>query len=412
MTWTPPASCATGMRPGPSKLRIVFLASSMEIVGGQEQYISQQIVNLDKSRWEPVLCCLKTVGPMAAPVLAAGIPVISGFQRFKYDLASLLRLAKFLRKQKPAILYIFDFRNVLFIGRLAALLAGRPLVVIASHKMNYRHTGRSFKWLDLLLMPLTDHVIAAAHAHRESLIANDRIPPHKVTAIHNGIQLSRLAADLRHPLTKAELGIPPDAKVVGTVARLSPEKSLSVLLRAAVLVSRAVPATHLVFVGDGPQRMALEQEAASLGIGERVHFLGIRKRVAPIVRHFDVFALPSSTSELFSAATLEAMALRIPAVVTDVGSMREMVVPDVTGHLVPSDDPQALADALIRVLRNSGEAGRMGAAARARVESLFTAEREVAEIQALFEALLAARRPRGRQPRGSESASAVAGLVD
>lgn len=371
-------------------IRTVFLTSSMQI-GGQEQYIAQQMVNMDRSRFDLTLCCLKDSGPMAEAVRAAGIPVASGFQHFKYDLISLFRLANYLRSRKPDILYIFDFRNVLFIGRLAGKLAGVRVIVIASHKMNVNNSGRSYKWLDLQLMPLSDHVIAAAEAHRKSLIANDRISPDTITAIHNGIQISRLELDLKHAVTRAELGVPTEGRIVGTVARLSAEKSQTVLLEAASLIIRAAPATHFVFVGDGPERRNLEARAVGLGICDRVHFLGFRKRVAPIVRLFDVFTLSSTSTELFSAATLEAMALCVPTVVTDIGGMREMVIHGVTGFLVPPNDPKALAEMILYLLKNPEASREMGVAGRMRVEELFTAEQEAVRIQALFERLMSAK---------------------
>jgi glycosyltransferase involved in cell wall biosynthesis len=357
-------------------------------IGGQEQYIAQQIMNIDKSKFEPTLCCLKELGPMADPVMAAGIPVISGFQHYKYDLLSLWRLIRFLLLTCPDILYIFDFRNVLFIGRLAAKLARVRVVVIASHKMNYNNSGCSFKLLDRLLMPLSDHVIAAANIHRESLIVNDKISPHKVTAIHNGIQLSRLEEDLRDTVYNKDIGIPYGAKIVGTVARLSAEKSQNILLQAAAIIVRAVPETHFVFVGDGPERQSLEERASSLGLSDKVHFLGFKKRVAPIVKLFDVFTLSSTSTELFSAATLEAMALGIPTVVTDIGSMSEMVISDATGFLVPPNDPNTLAEKILLLLNSPDMARKMGMAARLRVEQFFTAQKECGQIQALFEKLL------------------------
>lgn len=371
-----------------SKISIIFLASSMQI-GGQEQYIAQQIVNLDRERFHPILCCLKTEGPMVERVKAADIEVFSEFQRSKYDIWSLWRLSRFLLSRRPDILYIFDFRNVLFIGRLAAKLARTPIVVIASHKMNFRNSGRSYGWrLDRLLMSFTDHVIAAANVHRRSLIENDGIKPNMVTAIHNGIQLSRLDEDLKSVITKKDLDIPEDSKIVGTVARLSPEKSQDILLDAAFMVIREVPNTHFVFVGDGPERLKLEAKAASMELGEHIHFLGFRTKVASIVKLFNVFTLSSTSTELFSAATLEAMALGVPVVVTDIGSMSEMIVPGVTGYLVPPRQANELADKILELLLCPQKARQMGDQARKHVADNFTAEREIRQVESLFESLL------------------------
>lgn len=368
------------------RIKVVFLIATMQI-GGQEQYLRQQITNMDQAKFEPILCCLKGPGPLADRVREANIKIFSGFQHFKYDFVTLWRFARFLFQEKPDILYLFDLRSVLFIGRLAARLARVPVCVAASHRTNHHGSGRSYSMLDRALIPLTDHFIAAAEAHRQSLVRNDGLRPEKITAIHNGVDLSRLENDLRFKVTREDLGVPAEAKIIGAVVRLSPEKSLDILLESSAQVMERIPETHLVIVGDGPDRARLISRAGELGIIEKVHFLGFRKIVAPIVSLFDVFALSSAT-ETFSAATLEAMALGVPVVVTDVGSMAEMVVHGVTGYLVPPGDAGGLAATIASLLENKNKARALGEAGRARATELFTAGCETRQIEALFQSLL------------------------
>jgi len=368
------------------RTKIVFLTSSMQI-GGQEQYIAQQIINLDKSQFDATLCCLKTSGPMANRVVAQGIELVSDFQRFKYDLFSLWRLIRFLRVRKPDILYIFDFRNVLFIGRLAAKIAGVPLVVISCQKMALHEKKGSYGRLDRLLMPLCDHVIAAAEAHRDSLIKNDKLSPYKVTVIHNGIDRGRIEQDTREQVRRNELGISESTRIIGTVARLSKVKSQDVLLEATRIVANSVPDVRLLIIGDGPERRTLEKKACDLRIQSIVNFQGFKKNVASIVKLFDVFVLPS-VSELFSAATLEAMLLSKPVVVTEVGGMPEMVLSGITGYVVPAGNAEALAERILDLLRDPHHAESLGRAGRQRVLEHFTIEREVRQIESLFKKLL------------------------
>jgi glycosyltransferase involved in cell wall biosynthesis len=372
------------------RVRVVFLTSSMQ-VGGQEQYISQQIRHLDREQFEPLLCCLKDSGPLAEAVQAAGIPVFNGFQRFKYDPIALIRLTLFLFRQRPSVLYIFDFRNVLFIGRLAAKLARVPLCIIACHKMNYKWSGRSYpSLLDRTLMPLTDHVIAAAHAHKASMIAKDHLPATKITVIHNGIDLGRLERDAEVSVGREAIGVPTGCPAIAIVARLSPEKSHETALGAMPRILERFPTAHLVFVGDGPHRPALERLVQNSNFAHHVHFLGVQYRVAPLLRHFDIFALTSSAGELFSAATLEAMAYRLPTIVTDVGAMREMVLDGITGFVIPPKDSGRFADAVIRLMANPDLRCSMGLAGAERVRTFFTAEREARELGDLLLQLVTA----------------------
>ncbi len=372
-----------------TRVRVVFLTSSMQ-VGGQEQYISQQVQHLDRKQFEPILCCLKDQGPMAESVRVAGIPVFSGFQRFKYDAGALVRLTRFLVRQRPSVVYVFDFRNVLFIGRLAAKLARAPVCVIASHKMNWKGSGRSYtSWLDRLLMPLADHVIAAADAHRMTLVQRDGLPAAKVTTIHNGIDLTRLARDAAAPVARKVLGVPDGCPVIGVVARLVPEKSHETILTAMPRILDSAPTTHVVFVGDGPYRAILEDRARASGLAARVHFLGVQHRVAPLLG-ISTLGIDVTYGRALLRGDAGGDGVRAPGGGDGHRGMREMVVDDVTGVLVPPNNPSAFAEAIVRLLTRPDERSRMGQAGAERVRAHFTAEREARELGDLLLRLVAA----------------------
>jgi glycosyltransferase involved in cell wall biosynthesis len=230
---------------------------------------------------------------------------------------------------------------------------------------------------------------------------NDGIRADKITVIHNGIQLGRLEDVQKYALANKDIGVPTGDRIIGTIARLSPEKSQDILVNAAKIVIDRIPNTHLVFVGDGPEREKLSSIATRLGIEKNVHFLGFKQRVAPILKLFDVFVLSSTATELFSAATLEAMAMGKPVVVTDVGSMKEMVLHEVTGFIVPPFDKNMLAARILEFLENPQKAKTMGQAGKERVEKNFTADREARELEALFQKLLTKHRVEGKELVGT-----------
>jgi glycosyltransferase involved in cell wall biosynthesis len=216
-------------------------------------------------------------------------------------------------------------------------------------------------------------------------------PLEKIVIIPNGIATPSVPTTASAHGRAQALSVNADDKVVGTITRLVWKRGHEELLRAAALVARAEPAAKLLVVGDGPLRRSLEDQALSLGLNGGVRFLGAVPQAARLLPHFDVFVL-SSVWEGMSNGLLEAMAAGRPVVATRVGGNPEVVVDGESGLLVPPKDPQALADAVLRLLRDRELAGRLGEAARRRVASEFTLEQMVQRLETLYDDLLARRR--------------------
>lgn len=164
---------------------------------------------------------------------------------------------------------------------------------------------------------------------------------------------------------------PIGAPVIGAISRLSREKNVSLLLKAFALVAKEIPETSLSIYGDGPERGDLAREAEALGIGAKTTFHGHVPGVASRCGEFDVLAVPSSR-ESFGLAALETMACGLPIVATRVGGLPELIIDGETGMLVPPEDERAMADALLKVLRDPVLAARLGEAGRARAANLFS----------------------------------------
>ena len=168
-----------------------------------------------------------------------------------------------------------------------------------------------------------------------------------------------------------------------TVARLAAIKDIGTMLRAARIIRDTHPAFRLHVVGDGESRPGLEQLAQELALGETVTFHGASTNPRPYLAAASLF-MQSSISEGISLTLLEAMAAGLPIVATDVGGNREVVDVGQTGYLVPSQNPEALAEAAVRVLSNPETARMMSRAARRRAEDKFDLDRMVDEYEALY----------------------------
>ena len=160
---------------------------------------------------------------------------------------------------------------------------------------------------------------------------------------------------------RGELQLPPDALLVGMVCRLIEQKGVVYGLRAFARIAPQFPSAHLVIAGDGPRRAALESEAKTLGVADRVHFLGWRDDAPPVLAALDVLLMPSLW-EGFGLVMLEAMAQTVPIIGSAVSAIPEVMVDGETGRLVPPRDVGALAQALGELLDDEAAAAAHGAA--------------------------------------------------
>lgn len=345
------------MASGPAT--VVHVVHSLA-VGGTENGVVNVINGLAMGLRHAVVAVTAS-GPLAAR-LPAGTPVVALGKRPGIDPASMLRLARALRRLRPDIVHTRNW------GALDAVMAARLVRVPAViHGEHGREVGdpaglnRRRNRIRRALSPLVDRFVAVSRDLERWLVHTVGIPAAKVQTIHNGVDTERFTDEGRGA-GRAALGVADDTLVIGTVGRLDPVKDQIGLLDAFAALPSSDRAV-LVVVGDGPCRAALKARAARPDLASRVRFLGERGDVATLLPGFDVFAL-SSISEGISNTLLEAMACGLPVVATRTGGNPELVVPGVTGALVPVSDCRALAralatygeDAHLRALH--GKAGR------------------------------------------------------
>ncbi|MGA2031408.1 MAG: glycosyltransferase [Thermoguttaceae bacterium] len=347
--------------PDRGPLRVMFVATSMP-VGGAETLLTELIRHLDRAGFAPEVCCLKQLGPLGE-VLKAEIPVFAGLLDHKYDLAVLPRLVRLLRYRRTDAVVTVGAGDKMFWGRLAARLAGVPVVCSALHS-----TGAPDRvtWANRLLAPLTDAFIAVAHAHARHLAEHEGCPAGRVRIIPNGIDVERFHPRWPVPALRAELGLPAGAPVVGIVAALRPEKNHELFLQVAALVRTELPGTRFLIVGDGPRRAELEVLAGRLGLEGAVHFLGTRSDVPQVLSLMDLLLL-TSHAEANPVSILEAMATEKPVIATRVGSVAEAVLDGRTGYLAAPGGAEEIARHAIALLRDPERAAAMGRAGREHV---------------------------------------------
>jgi len=308
------------------------------------------------------------------------------------DLLSLIRLTRFIKRGRYTIVHTHSSKAGI-LGRWAAWLAGAPVILHtvhgwAHHERQHPLVRRFYILLEQITAPITHKLIVVSPLNTQKGLAARIAAPEKYITIRSGIEMDRFRQPTRPRETvRAELDIPQNAPVVGTVTRLSPQKAPLDFVASAVQVLERCPDVHFVIVGDGPLRAGVETEIAAHNLAERIHLTGLRRDVPDLLHSFDIFAL-TSLWEGLPRVLPQAMAAGLPIVATAVDGNAEAVTDGVNGLLTPPGDPQAMAAALLRLLDDQALTKRMGEAGRARADE-FGAHKMVSDIAALYEELLA-----------------------
>ena len=354
------------------------------VVHGLTTYYRSVLPGLARHGITAGLCVLGNTHPAAAALAATGIEPFF-CKRGKWDPRALLDLARLVRELKADILHLINIK-AMSLGCLLARQAGVPTV------LHFHDRVPPPPLLLPLVRPLVSQaaaVIAASAGLRDFVATTYRISPARIEVVHNGVDLTAA-----HPPSVAEraaqrarLGLSEGAPVIAIVGRIAPEKRQRLLIRTMPAVLQVRPDAVLLVVGDGPERPACEADACQLGVATAVRFLGQRDDVAEILAAADVLAL-TSTYEGLGYVILEAAALAIPAVAFASGGVPEIIRHEASGLLVPPDDIEMFASALISLVREPGRARRLGTAAREEVRR-FDLEQHLAMLAALYRRLLA-----------------------
>jgi glycosyltransferase involved in cell wall biosynthesis len=341
-------------------------------------------------------------GPDVAEVEARGIPhfAVPMTRRFTplADLRALWALIRIMRRERFDVVHTHTPKAGL-LGQLAARLSGVPVVVNTLHGF-YFHEGtkplarRFYVWMERVAARCSDTILSQNKEDIATAIDERIASTDLLKWLGNGIDVRRFdrrrlsdeaLTSLRH-----EIGLDPDAPVVGFVGRLVEEKGILDLLEATALLAKRVPDVQLLVVGpyDEEKPDALRPDIAKrYGVSERCHFLGMRQDMPELYALMSVLVLPSYR-EGFPRAPMEASAMGVPAVVTDIRGCREAVENGVNGLLFPVGDPRALADSLTSILTDDAQREEMGRAGRAMAEARFDEQKVFERVLQEYERLL------------------------
>ena len=370
---------------GDANTKILLVITGLA-VGGAETQLVRVATRLKQRGWDVRVVTLIPPRAYVDVLEQAGIPVTTlGIRDKRPALRPVWRLARIIREWKPVVAHSHMVHANL-LTRLTSLLAPVPVLVCSAESI--REGGRLRDWLYRLTDPLCDLTTHVCEAGAQRYIRERMVPSHKMRVVYNGVDVEQFRPDGQVPQRIRQEADAGEQFVWLAVGRLDKPKDYPTLLRAFSRLCRVRDRTVLWIVGEGPLREELHHLMRDLNLQHRVRFWGVRSDIPSLMNASDAFVMSSSWEGL-PLALIEAQACGLPAVVTDVGGNAEIVVKEETGFIVPPQNPEALAEAMLRLMALPVEMRQqMGTLARQRVEQQFSLESVVTQWENLYHELL------------------------
>lgn len=389
-----PSTSPTRLRPRGADLRVALFVNSVEM-GGVEEHVRQIAAGLHGRGAMVTLICPESsaIDPLATAAERAGVLVsrltLSSQLGLWRAVVRFVQVVRLLRQRRIQVMHIHltGYRG----GRwavLAARVARTPAVICTIQIAPAHREGWTLRLERRLMSALIHRFIAVSQVTRRRLTSYLGLPARKTVVIPNAVELDRYNNAYKNKRydIRSRFDIPDDALVIGSVARLSPQKGLTYLITAVPDILAEVPNLHVLLVGDGPLHEELEAQARALGVRDRVHFAGYQQDVPGYLSAMDIFVLPSLFEGL-PLSILEAMAAGLPVIATAVDGTPEALPDGIAGRLIPPRDPSALARLVIELTNDPPMRAQMAEAGRIHARS-FSEEVLLDRVSAVYHDVL------------------------
>jgi glycosyltransferase involved in cell wall biosynthesis len=372
-------------------LRNILYISPLSYIGGGEVSLLTILRHLDKKRFNPSLICYSD-GPFIEEVKNQGIEVtVFRKSSFSSDIAVILNILRYIRVKNIQLVHVnsLDIR-----GGIAAWLAGIPFI-------GHLRVIFPFTWRDRLFVRLSKKVVAVSNAVVDVFSGERGILRERFIVVPNAVEIPEglTAAQLRK-----DFRIPEDAKLIGAVGRIDPCKGYEYFINAASFINKQRKDVYFFIIGgvsdediEGKRYLErLKRQVCETGLEEVVFFAGFRKDILEAIKALDILIVPSvvikkeggEITEGFGRVAIEAMAVGVPVVASRIGGLREIIEDGISGILVTPGEPQEIAKSVLRILDDEREADSLKKNARKRFERLYTPERCIESLNAIYNDIL------------------------
>lgn len=363
------------------QLNVLQVITGTDWSGGQQQVLL--LLRGLKQRGHYVILACPPQSLLGKRAEEEAIPVVYIPMRKEVDAYSLIQLLRVMKREKIEVVNVHR-PTAHTLAQIATLLIKIPVFVVTRRvsfpPSNALSARIKYQWG-------VSRIIAVSNGIREVLIKSG-ISANKITTIYSGVELNRFKPDISGISIRQVYQIPPDAPLVGKVANYSYWKGHHIFLQAARIVASQMPEVRFLLVGHHTDDSKLKDFGKTLELNDRVVYAGFREDIPQVLAALDVSVNTPLRGEGLSGAIRESLAMEKPVVATDVAGNSEIVLPSKTGYLVPPNDPESLAKAIIHLLTHPKEAAQLGKAGRKLVEENFTYEKMVEKTEALYYELL------------------------
>ena len=387
--------------------KVVYFCDAV-FLGGAEAYLKLLVPEIPQQEYQPrvALSPLPQMAPLAQFFDERGICVDEVDSANRSPLKVFLECYRYFRRHQPTIVH-FNLNNTFscFVPILAAYFSRVPWKLATEHldlqlAIGKRAGVRTKKVVKRVMTFCLDYTIPVSQANKQLLVQDYRVHPYRLKLILNGIDVNRFSfSESGRRAIRQSLGIGPEQTLVGTVARFNFQKGHQYTVDAIPAILKSCPQTRFLFIGEGPTQARLADRVSRLGLEPYVIFAGAREDIPEILSALDIFLL-TSLYEGLPLSILEAMAVGLPVVATSVSGTPEAVADEHTGLLIPPADSQAVASAVVRLVRDPGARRRMGANGRDLVHRRFDKSLMVRQVEHIYQNLVD---PHRRSAAGAEA---------
>lgn len=321
-------------------------------LAGQERVVVDLAKAFQRKSHRSLVCTTMFGGELVQELELSNIPFQSLGLKKSYDPMALIPVMRYLKNNRVDVVITHGTRSSL-IPRIAAILSKIPVFINVEHTIS-DHKNFYLIFINKILSSFTDKIICVSEQARQSLLKIEKTKLDKVLVIHNGLDISRFSS-----VKETDKKENDKRKRVGIVASFSEVKGHIYFVRASAKIVQSFRNVEFIYVGDGPLRPIIEQKVKQYGVDTYSYFLGFRSDVGDLLQTFDVFVL-SSLWEGLPISLLEAQYFGLASVVTEVGGVPEVIKNGYNGLLVPPKDSEAMASAILRVLRDNKLRNNLG----------------------------------------------------
>jgi len=361
---------------------ILYMIPLLYGYAGTEKHLLSVVSHIDRKRFVPHVLYFRGRRKVVELFERNGV-VCEEFKMMRiYGLEAIKNIWKmreYIKRNKIRILQTFHPNADLY-GPIVGRMSGVSIIISSR-----RDLGLNRKYIKLQkgVNHLVHQMIAPSKAVKKVIVENENVSEDKVKLIYNGIDIEFFAPNEDKSARRSEMGLEDANFVIITVANLYKIKGVEYFIRAASLIAQEVPEARFIIVGDGAEKDPLTELAANLGVLRKITFIGNIDNTKEYLAASDVYVC-SSLSEGFSNSILEAMAMGLPAVATDVGGNREAIVDNESGFLVPAQDCPGIASKVIGLYRDQEMRNQMGDEGRRIAEERFDLKRMIKEHEKIY----------------------------